>query len=133
MKHALAIAILAATATAAVAADDTYKVSDTESFSTRNVYKIEPFTAGYAFVKVSYINGGDNLYRDNTGDLLARIVENQPELTQITGTAAYVNPLYAARTSCSNGKSTVAMQGSGITVQVTDACALSRALADKAK
>lgn len=129
----LALAISAAFAGAAQAADDTYRVSDSESFSTRNAYKIEPYTAGYAFVKVTYINGGENLYRDNDGNLLETIVANQPELIKISGTNAYVNVLYAARTSCAKGKSIVAMQGSSITVQVTDACALAQAAAAKSK
>lgn len=134
MKRIIAIAALAALATAAHAADDFYKVSATQSFSTRNVYKIDTFQADKRFVRVFYVNGGETSYADNTGDLLERIVANQPELTHVSGTSnTYVNAMYVGNTSCVNGKSTVWIGNSVMTVTADDNCALVLAVSGKAK
>lgn len=133
MKRIIAIAIIALAATsAAQASPDVYHFSSSESFSTYNVYKVEPFDSGRQ-VRVYYINGGENFYTDKTGDLLARILENQPEFTKVTGTQAYVNPGYAARINCSAGTSTVSLQNSAITVKAADNCAMANEIAGKAK
>lgn len=131
-KKSLILASLLCASLSAVAADTNYKTPDGQSFSTRNVYLIEGNYAG-GFLRVSYVNGGENLFQDPSGSVMQKILQTQPEFTQVSGTARYVNPTYAARVSCSNGRSTVSLQNSGITVTANDGCAMSTLIYNKAK
>lgn len=132
MKKSLTLIAAMLVALSAQAANDTYKFSATETMSTYNVYKVEPFDGGKQ-VKVYYVNGGDNYYIDKTGTLLNRILENQPEFVQVTGTQSHVNPQYAVRVVCNAGKSQVFIQNSAITATANDNCAMAQEINTNAK
>lgn len=131
MKYIIAMAALAASFTAQ-AADDFYKVSANQVFSTRNAYKVDRYHTDKTYVRVTYVTGGESSYQDVDGTLFDRILANQPELTRVTGDV-YVNPLYIGNSTCNNGKSTVWVGNSVMTLTADDGCSLVTAISAKAK
>lgn len=132
-KRIIAVAIIGAALAAcggAQAADQTYKTSDGQAFSLRNVYKIEP---GNGDIHVTFANGGDTYYADVGGAVFNKILQNNQQLVQISGTQAVVDPTYAARILCQSGTSRVAIQGSSIIIEAQDGCSMANQAIAKAK
>ena len=131
-KSAVIAAALIAAAFSAQAADQTYKATDGQAFSLRNVYRIDGAVAN-TYVRVVYINGGDNLYADQGGGVYNKIIANNPQLVAVSGANSQVDPTYAARILCQSGVSKIAMQGSSVIVEATDSCTMANQAIAKAK
>ena len=130
---ALAIGVtMAACGGQAKAADLTFKATDGQVFGTKNVYLYEMNAAGGGYVRVTNLNGSQSLFVDG-GSLAGRILQNMPQLVNVTGTNSYVDPTYAARVVCSNGASIVSLPNSGIQVSANDACLMFQQIQSKAK
>lgn len=133
MKRILAIAALMTAAFgAAQAADQTYKTSDGQAFSLNNVYRIDRVFNG-EYLRVTYVNGSNTQYADN-GSVYNKILQNNPHLIPISGTAqSLVNPEYATRIVCQSGISRIAIQGTGTIVEAADSCTMANLAIAKAK
>ncbi len=135
MKHIIAIAagilVFAFTMCFAQAADQTYKTSDGQAFGLHNVYKIEGGIAN-TYVRVTYANGGDNLFFDAGGAVYTKIVQNNPQFVAV-GNQVQIDPSFFARILCQSGTSRFALQGSSVVIDVGDSCTSANQAIAKAK
>lgn len=123
-------ALALASAFSAHAADDFYKASDYQgnTVSTNNAYRLDHANG---LTTVAFVNGASQTYNDPAGTLAARIVQNQPEFIKIGN--SWGNAIYAARISCSNGKTIYSLQNSGVQITADDGCIGAQTAYNKAK
>jgi len=113
------------------AADLSFKTGNNETFGTDGVWKYDFYLPG-GWVKAYHVSGSTSDYKDD-GTLPSRILQNTPELVQVSGSNSYIHPAYTVRNVCLNGESVASYPNSGVQVRVQDSCAMFNALKAKAK
>lgn len=134
-KRIIAMAVvgvaLAACGGGAQAAEPSFKTGNNETFGTEGVWKYDFYLPG-GWVKAYHVSGATSDYKDD-GTLPGRILQNIPDLVQVSGANSYIHPAYTVRNVCLNGESIASYPNSGVQVRAQDNCAMFNALKAKAK